>query len=165
MKTVFFIRHAKSSWSHADISDHDRPLNDRGLRDAPFMAELLSKQEGSVDGIVSSSANRALTTARHFAKAFSIERDAVVVIPKIYHATPEEVLEEIQLLSDELDKICIFGHNPTMTMLANDLGDQYIDNIPTCGIFKVQAAVNSWSEFDDTKTKLVKFIYPKQFFS
>ena len=92
MKTVFFIRHAKSSWEDPSLRDHDRPLNKRGLRDAPFMSKLLVGKGILADKIVSSPANRAYTTATSFAEAMKIAEEDILVRPAIYEAFPQEVL-------------------------------------------------------------------------
>ncbi len=164
MKTVFLIRHAKSSWSDSSLSDHDRPLNKRGFRDAPFMAKLLAGKENKPDAIISSTANRAKTTAGYFAEAFGIPVEEIVLTPEIYEAYTRDVLEIIQHLDNKLNVVLFFGHNPTFTSIANIFSQTYIPNLPTCGIVKIQAAINTWSEFNDTTAKQTAFYYPKQYF-
>ncbi|RMG84412.1 MAG: histidine phosphatase family protein [Bacteroidetes bacterium] len=164
MKTIFFIRHAKSSWDNPGLRDHDRPLNKRGLRDAPFMAKLLKGKVGSVDGILTSSATRALTTARYFQKAFELPDTQFLIEPSIYEAYPEDVFEAIQLCPFEGDRLLVFGHNPTFTTIANYFTDEYISNVPTCGIFRVDSDIESWSDFSRHGGKLTDFFFPKQYF-
>ena len=100
MKTVYFVRHAKSSWSNPALDDHDRPLNSRGKRDAPFMAKVLKGKGARPDLIVTSTANRAQTTALHFAKEFDISPGDVMLRPEIYEAYSEQVMEVIRSLDD-----------------------------------------------------------------
>lgn len=162
MKTVYFVRHAKSSWEDPGLSDIERPLNKRGFRDAPFMAKMMKGKNANPDKILSSPANRALTTATYFSEALGIPTKGIVVRKEIYHAYPEEVLNIIRNLNDEDKTIFLFGHNPCFTSLANQFSDDYIPNVPTCGIVKVVAETNKWGEFEK-KGKLKEFYYPKQY--
>ena len=163
MKTVFLVRHAKSSWTDTSLRDIDRPLNKRGKRDAPFMANLLKGQEIKPDAIISSPANRAYTTACYFAKALGIEKKAIIQEPEIYEAYGNEVLNIIQALPNKYQVILVFGHNPNFTDLANLFTEDYIDNVPTCGIVQIEAAINDWQKFDKTIGKIINFHYPKQY--
>lgn len=165
MKQAIFVRHAKSSWENLELRDFDRPLNKRGLRDAPFMAKLLQGKAIKIDAIYSSPANRAISTARFFAEALGIESDAIKQQPSIYHAYPEDVIQVIRNANPTEQTILIFGHNPAFTELANWFSPQYIDNIPTCGIFEVIAPIEQWSDFDRSTGRMVAFHYPKQYFT
>ena len=165
MKTVYFIRHAKSSWADLTLSDIDRPLNPRGLRDAPFMADLLKGKGVKPDRIISSPANRAYTTSTYFAKAFDIPASAITVEETIYEAYTNDVLDYIKQLPDTFSTILIFGHNPSFTSLANLFSKKdYIANVPTCGIVKVETAETSWANFSEKTAQLTDFHYPKQYF-
>ncbi len=164
MKTVYLIRHAKSSWENHDLKDIDRPLNKRGKRDAPFMAKLLQEKGVKPDAIISSPANRAYTTACEFAKAFDIPEEDILQEEAIYEAYASEVLAIIQNQPKHRRTILIFGHNPTFTNLANLFTDDYIDNVPTCGVVKIEAITNNWPSFTDESGNLVEFLYPKQYF-
>jgi len=164
MKTVYFVRHAKSSWEDHTLRDKDRPLNKRGKRDAPFMANLMKEKGIQVDAIVSSPANRAFTTACHFAAALGIELEAIHKEENIYEAYDTEVLDIIKKLPNKYQTIFVFGHNPGFTSLANLFTTDYINNVPTCGIVHVAAAVEDWKDFGETTGKLVAFHYPKQYF-
>ncbi|MEO1514356.1 MAG: histidine phosphatase family protein [Bacteroidota bacterium] len=164
MKTVFFIRHAKSSWADASLSDIDRPLNKRGLRDAPFMSQLLKGKGVTVDKIISSPANRAYTTATYFADAFEIAKQDILVRREIYEAWTEDVLGLVRGLDQEWNSVLIFGHNPCFTSLANLFSSSYIPNVPTCGISQVVAEVDNWAELTENTGRLHAFYYPKQYF-
>ena len=164
MKTVYFVRHAKSSWDNATIKDFDRPLNERGLRDAPEMGLKLKRLDAKIELIVSSPAKRAYTTATYFAAALGISPDQVVSEPRLYEAMSEDVLEVVGGLSDEFDTVAIFGHNPTLTFIANLFTEDFIDNVPTCGVFRVDANVPSWNQFVENSGRLTEFHFPKQFY-
>ena len=163
MKTVFLIRHAKSSWENPGLSDIERPLNKRGLRDAPFMAKLIKGKNIKPDKLISSPANRAFTTAQYFSKELEVPEKAIVIRKEIYHAYPEEVLRIIRNLDDDDNVVFLFGHNPCFTSLANRFSSEYIPNVPTCGIVKVEAKVEKWSDFEK-QGKLGAFHFPKEYF-
>ena len=164
MKTIYFVRHAKSSWKDPSLRDFDRPLNKRGFRDAPFMATL-AKSKGARPGlIVSSPANRALTTATFFAKELGIEPDDIQQRPEIYEAFPDQVLAIVRSLPDEVGEVFVFGHNPTFTSLANQFTKDPIDNVPTCGIVRLVSTADEWQNLDTDNTRLTAFHYPKQYF-
>lgn len=164
-KTVYFIRHAKSSWKDPSLDDFDRPLNKRGLRDAPFMAQLLRDQVPTPDALVSSPANRALTTATFFAEAFGIPVSEIVIRPAIYEAFPEDILDVVKAFPDAWQTVLVFGHNPAFHALANMFGEQPLVNVPTCGMFRVDTSGDAWSSFDPSFGQLTSFQYPKQYFS
>ena len=166
MKTVYFIRHAKSSWSDPEAEDHDRQLNSRGLRDAPFMAKLLKGKGARPDRLVSSSAVRARTTALYFAQEFDLVPTDLQIEGDIYEAFPQDVIEVIRGLDDTYDEICVFGHNPAFTSLVNAFHPkEYLAILPSCGIAKVVATVDRWSEFEAARGQLVALHFPKQYFS
>lgn len=164
MKVVYFIRHAKSSWDHPQMLDIDRPLNERGKRDAPFMAKLLKDRGVHPDAIVSSPANRAFTTAAYFAEISGIEKSDIQVIERIYEASSATIINVLQGLPVSWNTIFIFGHNPTFTDVVNQFAGRFIHNIPTCGIVKVEDNVSSWSDFGSSEAKVTEFYYPKQYF-
>ncbi|HKK74843.1 MAG TPA: histidine phosphatase family protein [Saprospiraceae bacterium] len=164
-KTVFFIRHAKSSWSDPKLTDIKRPLNERGLRDAPFMAQLLRQQIKPPVRLLSSPAVRAFTTAKYFAKAFVLKGKDIETDERLYLAEPETILQVLRQTDNEHETLLVFGHNPGYTQLANLFSEAFIDNVPTCGMFEVQSEVDDWSDFGQETAKLVRFQYPKQYFT
>jgi len=161
LKKFTLIRHAKSSWSDASLKDFDRPLNDRGIRDAPRMAAKLLEMLGEVDLIVSSPANRAISTALVFAKAFGIKSEDIHLKDELYHAYPEEVMKVLHAIDDKHKSVFIFGHNPTFTTIADTFSKDYIDNVPTCGASIIASSADEWASINESNAKLVNFIYPK----
>lgn len=159
MKRIYLSRHAKSSWNDLSLSDHDRPLNKRGLRDAPMMAEKVSSLIPAVDILVSSSAKRALETSEYFAKALKFKK--ITTESKLYHAGPSEILEVIGDLPSEYDSAFLFGHNPGFTFLYNHFARVPIDNLPTCGLFGLESTADDWYDVDTTNTRVELYIYPK----
>jgi len=164
MKKLFIIRHGKSSWENPDLQDFDRPLNKRGMRDAPFMAKMLVGLGVVPDRIISSPANRALNTATYFAKENNLEAEDIVIKHEIYEAYPEVLLELIRKQSKELNTIYMFGHNPGFTYLANTFDGEYIPNIPTTGIVCIEADINDWKKLSAETGRIAAFHFPKQYF-
>ncbi len=165
-KTLYLIRHAKSSWSDPMLSDFERPLNKRGLRDAPFMARLLAgRMQQTVDAILSSPATRAMATADHFAEALGYPLHEIRKVPAMYEAAPWDVIEIIRGLENELHTVLLFGHNPSITFVANKYSEQYIPNVPTCGICQLEADITSWKDWNEHTARLTGFYYPKQYFN
>lgn len=162
MKTLVIIRHGKSSWDNPGLSDHQRPLSKRGLKDAPLMGARLAKSGPPVDRVISSSATRALTTAELIIHEMGLPWDEIQIEDTLYHATEEDLIDLINEQDDYLDGLMLFGHNPGMTYLVNDLSDLDLDNLPTCGVAVLQFDVNSWSEIGDGIAFAAEFDYPKK---
>jgi len=161
MKNLFLIRHAKSSWEDMSLKDFDRPLNPRGDRDAKDMANRLKDKGIIFDKILSSPANRAKTTAKYFLDVLEIDESKFELVADIYDAYENNIIKLIQNTSNSVNKLAIFGHNPTFTILANKFADNYIMNVPTCGILSVNFETELWSDFFDAPRKLLFFDFPK----
>jgi phosphohistidine phosphatase len=162
MKQLFIIRHAKSSWAMSGQPDFDRPLNDRGLRDAPEMAQRLWDAGIMLDSIISSPANRAITTATFFAKRFGIALDSIVQLPQLYHAPPDVFYEVIaQHIPDSAQSVAIFAHNPGITEFVNSTRTGLIVDMPTCAIVGITSDLEKWADWQASKKRLLLFDYPK----
>ena len=144
MKILFLVRHAKSSRDDPGLSDKERPLNDRGRRDAPKMGERLAKQGVKPDLILSSPAVRALTTAEIIATKLNYRTKDIVVDQRLYASTPDDLLEVIHELGDKLKRVMLVGHNPELTELAHGLSAEITD-MPTCAVAEFTFATKSWS--------------------
>jgi phosphohistidine phosphatase len=156
-KTLLLVRHAKSSWEDADLDDIDRPLNKRGVRDAPEMGRRLSGRSLIPDLIVSSPAVRALMTASAIAREVS-DTVSVVIEEGLYAAAPQDVLDIVADFDDGFQTALVVGHNPTMTQLANSFSSAPIENVPTCGMLFLEATM--WSSAG--AARLLDFDYPKK---
>ena len=163
MKTLFIIRHAKSSWDASNVDDFERPLNERGKRDAPRMGKRIKEKEIYPDQMVSSPAKRAFSTAKKIAKVLNYPKDHIKTDRRLYHADEETILTVVRELKEKCKTVMIFGHNPGLTEFVNSLmdGQQDIDNIPTCGVVAFQFNIESWTEVDWGKGKMLFFDYPK----
>jgi phosphohistidine phosphatase len=164
MKKIFLVRHAKSSWDSPELSDFERPLNKRGKRDAPFMAKLLARQGVSPDIIITSPANRAITTARYFCEELGFSFSNVFIEPKLYMADSDHLLEILKELNDKFSNVMVFSHNPGLTDFANYLVGKGIDNIPTCGILSINSKVEAWNDLSPNNCNIISFEYPKKYF-
>ena len=163
IRNICFVRHAKSNWDHPGLSDFDRPLDKRGLHDAPMMAGKMKDMHLVPDLIITSGANRAKSTAEFFKKEFDIPADRFVVNNRIYEASTETIFSIIREAPDTARFLYVFGHNPTFTWVANSISGVHIDNVPTCGIVHVQVMINSWSKFKPEYAGFIGFHYPKQY--
>lgn len=161
MKTLLLVRHAKSDWSTPSLGDADRPLNERGKRDAPEMASRLLNRKVGIDAFISSPAKRAKKTASIFAKAYNRDKDEIIFREELYLATVDLFFDIIKLTSDEYKSIAVFSHNPGITDFANHLTNTRIDNIPTCGIFAVSIDTKKWADFEEAPRHFLFFDYPK----
>jgi phosphohistidine phosphatase len=161
MKTLILVRHAKSSWDEAGLSDTERPLNERGKKDAPEMAKRLRKRGLTIDGFVSSPAERTFRTARYFVKEFESKKEDIQLEKTLYGALPAQFNNVVTALKDKWQTAALFSHNPGITAYANTLTSVSTDNIPTCGVFAVQAAVESWKDFAKAEKRFLFYDYPK----
>ena len=134
MKTLYLIRHAKSSWKLSNLSDFDRPLKKRGISDAPLMGSVLKQKGVKPDLMVSSPANRAISTAKLVAKELGYPQMEIEQNKGIYHAYITDLLKIVQSIDDKHNTVCLFGHNPGFTDLANFLTGTTIFNVPTSGV-------------------------------
>jgi len=164
MKILYLVRHAKSSWENRNISDFERSLNDRGKRDAPFMAGILKEKKINIDLIISSSAVRAFKTAKIFARELEIEEKEIITNENIYEADRKDLLKILIVANDSINNLMLFGHNPGLTYLSNYLCDYEIDNIPTCGIVCMQLDFDSWKYLGSKSCNFIFFEYPKKYF-
>lgn len=159
IKKIIIVRHAKSSWADFSLSDFERPLDQRGLNDAPIMAEILKNAGHYPQKLVSSSAVRAKSTAAYFSKTFQIP---VELADSLYHGEPEDYLDQIELLTEDIHCVAFFGHNPGITYLANEIKNGVSDNIPTCGIIVAEMPIHVlWKDAAWSKMQLKQILTPK----
>ena len=161
MKTILILRHAKSSWKHPELSDHDRPLNKRGKREAPKVGEHLKTQGLQPDIILCSTAVRAQATAQAAAEACGYEGE-IRYIPDLYHADIEDFVGIIQSLEEEFNIVMLVGHNPDLEVLLNFLIEED-ESLPTAALAQVALPIGSWRELDpDKRGELVHFWSPRE---
>lgn len=160
MKTLFIMRHAKSSWDNPDWSDFERPLNKRGLETAPFMGKVMNKNNFTPQIIVSSSAMRAKQTANLVRKSAGFNAE-IFFDERIYEASPQRLLEVISNIEDEYDSAMIVGHNPGFENLVRVLTGK-IEPMPTAALAVIDLEINAWKEINAETGNLRKLIRPKE---
>lgn len=158
MKTLYMVRHAKSSWKH-DVIDHERPLKGRGKRDGVLVSKYLKKHVPPPQRIITSDAQRALSTAIYMKEAFGIADENFITNHDLYDFSGQSVFNIIKSLPDELDRVLIVGHNHAFTSVANMLGNTYIDNVPTTGFVHLEFDVNHWKDIVTGKT--ISTVFPR----
>ena len=160
MKTLYILRHAKSSWKFEELSDHDRPLNKRGRNDAPLIGQEMALNNAKPQLIISSSAVRALSTATLVAKELDYDADDIAVDEEIYGASPEDLLEVVREAPAEVDSLMIVGHNESISEFANMLSPKHIPRLPTAGVVGLQFDCESWYDIKKDKAVLLFFDTP-----
>jgi phosphohistidine phosphatase len=163
MKTVYVIRHAKSSWDDFNLSDFERPLNERGKRDAPRMGVRLKVKGILPNVIIASPAKRAFSTAKRLAKVIGFPKDKIKTDRELYHAGEETILSVIRSIKNKHATAFIVGHNPGLTDFVNTLrnDDMDIENIPTCGIVGLEIDIEDWNQLQWGTARVTWFDYPK----
>lgn len=160
MKNILLLRHAKSSWKNKGLNDIDRPLNKRGLKDAPLMAERFASMNILPDLIISSSSKRTSITVEYFRKVLTHKYEFIIT-EQLYLANSDELLEILSNVDEKFKVVMLVCHNPGITDLANILGNKFIENVPTCGL--VGLSYNGlWSEIVHKSVDLMFFDYPKK---
>ncbi|MCC6866590.1 MAG: histidine phosphatase family protein [Ignavibacteria bacterium] len=163
MFTLFLIRHAKSSWDNFALSDKQRPLNSRGKKDASLMGQILSIKNEIASFIISSPAKRAFNTAKKIAKETGYHFKNIKKEKKLYLAEYNDFINIIKSFDDSHKNVFLISHNNGITNLANRISSTRIDNIPTCGIVKINFEINTWKEIKDNTGNIEYFIFPKMF--
>ena len=146
MKTLLILRHAKSSWKDPSLDDHERPLNKRGQRDAPRIGHLLRQESLSPDLIVSSTANRARTTAETVAGCCDYEKE-LQYFRDLYLADADTWIERLREISAEVQCVLIVGHNPGLEVLLELLTDED-ESLPTAALAQVELPMERWMQLD-----------------
>lgn len=160
MKTLLVLRHAKSSWKDVGVSDHERPLNKRGRRDAPRVGRLLVALKLIPDLTVTSSAVRALSTANEVVAGCGIA-DPVLVDSRLYLADPETIIDVVQSLGGDAERLLVVGHNPGCAELVGLLTGSS-EEFPTAALAQVELSIDDWSELrGSTRGRLEMLWTPK----
>lgn len=162
MKTLYLIRHAKSSWKDASLPDEKRPLNKRGKQNAPDMGKRLKEKRIVPSLLISSHARRAYDTARLMGEALGYSKKQIVVDERLYHASIPKFMEVIEEQDNQEDSLMLFSHNPGLTSLANTLCKVYVDNIVTAGIYAIQFETNDWADVPDMQGEFLFYDFPKK---
>ncbi|MBP6603100.1 MAG: histidine phosphatase family protein [Verrucomicrobiales bacterium] len=162
MKQLLLIRHGKSDWDSPGLNDHERTLNEQGQRDVLKMAAALRQRGVEPDLIVTSTAIRALTTARMIGDAMACPIGQIQADSDLYLASPQTILRKIQHLDEDADTVMIFGHNPGMHEAVNLLSDStVVEDFPTLAVARFELSVGYWGEIEFSTGLLIERITPR----
>lgn len=156
MKTLYIVRHAKSSWAYKGIEDIDRPLKKRGIKDAHLMSKFLSKKIEKPDVFVTSSANRALHTAIIFCEKFSFPHANLQIKRQLYSFSDGYLVKTVNALDDGFSSAIIFSHDHGINTFVNEFGNKPIAHVPTCGVIALKFQEKHWKNIKKGKTILIE---------
>ena len=158
---LLLVRHAKSSWSNTSLADFDRPLNRRGVSNAPLMGQRIREYRLHLDTIITSTAERAQETSKLIAKEITYDLEGIDLEPDLYHASREVF---INILSKQQNRnIAMVGHNPGIQDFSYWLSSAPEVNFPTCGVIHISFSLGNWTEIYKNSGKAIRFEYPKMF--
>ena len=161
MKTLYFARHAKSSWDFPDLEDADRPIIEKGIRKTKKVIRLLSEKKVKPGLIITSNARRAMETARMYAIGLNYPEEFIEKNPKIYEADTDAMLSIILGLDDVLKSVFLVGHNPAITQTVNYFLKEKFDYLPTSAVVCIEFETDEWNNALDAPRKLVFHFFPK----
>jgi len=158
---LLLVRHAKSSWSNTSLADFDRPLNKRGVLNAPLMGQRIREYGLHLDAIITSTAERAQETSKLIAKEMAYEIEDIDLESDLYHASREVF---INILSKQQNRnIAMVGHNPGIQDFSYWLSSEPTVNFPTCGVIHISFSLDNWTKIFKNSGKAMRFEYPKMF--
>jgi len=161
MKTLYIVRHAKSSWNYEGIKDIDRPLKKRGINDAYLVSNVLTKKVATPDVFISSCANRALHTAMIFSYTFNYPLTNLKISKSLYNFSDGYLIKTVKALDDGFDSAIIFSHDHGISDFVNKFGSIILDHVPTCGVIGIKFSTNHWKNIKNGTTFLTEF--PKHY--
>ncbi len=161
MKRLYLVRHAKSSWEGPGVSDMDRPLLEKGIKRTMKVIRFLNDRKVKIDLMISSPAERAFQTALLVAKGIGYPEDKIQIDRKIYDGYYDRILDLIYATSNEVDSLMIFGHNPTITHLANLFLHPGIELLPTTGTVCISFDTKKWESIPSVDPVSEFILYPK----
>ncbi|WP_242921126.1 SixA phosphatase family protein [Pontibacter liquoris] len=163
MKTLYILRHAKSSWKFEGLSDQDRPLNKRGREDAQLMGQELASRGLKPDLILASPAVRALTTATLVGKELGYQPEDIVLDERVYAAGIKDLMEVVQETPKDVQSLLLVGHNEGISDFANELSPENLARLPTAGIVALQFDCDNWTEISRDNADFLFFDFPKNY--
>lgn len=157
MKTLYIVRHAKSSWKYESIKDHDRPLKERGINDAHLLSKYLAKKIQKPATFISSSANRALHTGIIFCDNFNYPLANLQISKQLYSFSDGYLVKTVKALDDYFDSAIVFSHDHGINTFVNKFGNQPIAHVPTCGVIGIEFNEKHWKNIKKGNTILIEF--------
>lgn len=159
MKTLLLMRHAKSSWKHPELGDHERPLNKRGEKDAPRMGELIKEKELYPQRILSSTAVRAHKTTDAVVQKLAYTGQ-IEFLDTFYLAEPNVYRDMLCALPDELERVLVIGHNPGLEGLLQILTGR-VESLPTGALAYLVLSIEKWSDLKENQGELIQLWRPR----
>jgi phosphohistidine phosphatase len=163
MKTLYILRHGKSSWENLNTKDFDRPLLKEGVERTLRIADFLNKHKFQIQCIMSSNAVRAFSTAKIIAGETSYPISKIKQVPDLYSSEADNYFNSVFSVDDNFNSLMIIGHNPSLTNFANYFLDEKIDNLPTSGLIIIRFSCQKWNEIANSERELRHKIFPKDF--
>ncbi|MDO5523690.1 MAG: histidine phosphatase family protein [Bacteroidia bacterium] len=145
MKKLLIMRHGKSAWDSEYLNDYDRPLNERGKKNAAEMGRFLLEECGKPELILTSSAKRAMETATLAAISLSYPQEKIEAGKELYLAETGEIMRSIANIHAEVNTCLLIGHNPGLTDLVNYFGLK-LDNLPTASVVHMEFDASTWKD-------------------
>ncbi|MDY0327323.1 MAG: histidine phosphatase family protein [Arcobacteraceae bacterium] len=163
MKKLYLIRHSKSSWDNPNLSDYDRPLNNRGKKDRYSMAHFLSANNIHPDIVLCSPSIRTIKSLKAYKKILNISAKNIYLKQELYETTYDKLLMYINTTDNTYSNLFLIAHNPTLNDLVNYFIRDFTENIPTSGIVGLEFDCDSWEKISKTNCNMFLFAYPKLF--
>lgn len=160
MKQLYILRHAKSSWGNKDLEDFDRPLANRGEKDAKKLCAFVEMNGLVVDKVMCSNAKRTKETFDLIANGFNFPIEDAFYTEDLYFGDVKNIVNSLRKLDEELNNILIIGHNPTLHMLVETLTENIINKFATCNLAIINIK-GEWKTLDFHKSSLKSLIRPK----
>jgi phosphohistidine phosphatase len=160
-KILLLLRHGKSSWDDPNLSDSERPLNNRGKQNASTMGNFLKKENIVPDLIISSTAKRANKTATIIAKKSGYDKK-ILESNLLYGATADDYISVIRNINNDHEMVLLVGHNPTIEeVVERIIGERHI--MRTCSLAHIDLSIDSWKKFDyGVKCELIDMIHARE---
>ncbi|REH54855.1 phosphohistidine phosphatase [Tenacibaculum gallaicum] len=157
MKTLYIVRHAKSSWNYDSVKDIDRPLKERGINDAHLLSKYLAEEIKRPDVFLSSSANRALHTAVIFCENFGYPLSNLKIKRQLYSFSDGYLVKTVKALDDSFNSAIVFSHDHGINSFVNKFGNKPIAHVTTCGVVGIEFDTKHWKDIKKGNTILVEF--------
>lgn len=161
-RRLYIFRHGKSSWDHDGLDDIDRPLSERGSRNAAEMAKRLVERGTVPELMLSSPANRALNTALIMLRTWNLKPGLLQIHDPLYMAYEKEIEQVVAVVPPAIRQLAIYGHNPSFTRYANLFLEESLENLPTAGVVIVTLESEGWKGLGRKQVKGCYVDYPKR---
>lgn len=160
MKTLYIVRHAKSSWNQNNVIDFNRSLNERGRKDVKEMGKRLRSRELKIDKILASSSKRTSSTAFGLNKVFGLDSKQIEFRSDLYHSGVQVLLHQVCNTHDDCQELMLIAHNPGVSEFCDYLSDVEF-YFPTLAIAKVTFEAGSWREISKGTGTVEWYDFPK----